>query len=468
MAVTRGTPRAGSGDNAMALTLEIISRQRGDLGEKSRVRFDGRGGNIGRSIECDWVLPDPDRFVSSRHAAIDFRSGSYYLIDTSTNGVFVNDADTPVGKGNPQRLFNGDRVRMGEFLMVVRIDDADDIDFDAALEHEDPVSRRHRVEAPETAANTMVDEHLITGAIDVLSLEPSLIEDPKAAFRPGTTQPVDRGRKPDAKDAAGTGARNSDAGAGKAPDDSPAAQRARLSVVQGGAAQAAGNGNASRDARHAGAAPAPRARGAEPAGNDADRAIAVFLRAAGLDADTLPAMPLETLLHRLGQLTRETVVGLSETLHSRAQQKSDMRLSNTTIQPRQNNPLKFSASVDEALARLLGDESSEYLPAVEAVREAFGDIKRHQAATLVASRRAFEDFFERLDPTELEERFERGGKRKSLLPGGSRARYWELYGELYQALTQHAPGQFPQIYTEEFARAYDEALAELQQRRERA
>ena len=45
------------------------------------------------------------RYMSSRHASIDYRSGSYYIVDTSTNGVYVNDSETPVGRGNPQRLF---------------------------------------------------------------------------------------------------------------------------------------------------------------------------------------------------------------------------------------------------------------------------------------------------------------------------------------------------------------------------
>ena len=57
------------------------------------MEFGRSGGTIGRSLESDWVLPDGQRYLSSRHASIDYRSGSYYVVDTSTNGVYVNDAE---------------------------------------------------------------------------------------------------------------------------------------------------------------------------------------------------------------------------------------------------------------------------------------------------------------------------------------------------------------------------------------
>ncbi|HJR68780.1 MAG TPA: type VI secretion system-associated FHA domain protein TagH, partial [Gammaproteobacteria bacterium] len=110
----------------MALRLQIISRHRQGLGERGSMEFGRNGGTIGRSLESDWVLPDGQRYLSSRHASIDYRSGSYYIVDTSTNGVYVNDAEQPVGRGNPQRLFSGDRIRLGEYEISVEIRDEDD------------------------------------------------------------------------------------------------------------------------------------------------------------------------------------------------------------------------------------------------------------------------------------------------------------------------------------------------------
>ena len=117
----------------MSLQLEIVSDHKDLLGEDHVRLFSEDGGTIGRSLENDWILPDPDRFISGRHATVDFQAGAYYLADVSSNGVYVNDESEPLGKGNPRRLFNGDRLRMGDFEFIVSLDEGEDLDQIAAL-----------------------------------------------------------------------------------------------------------------------------------------------------------------------------------------------------------------------------------------------------------------------------------------------------------------------------------------------
>ncbi len=71
-----------------------------------------------RRLEC---------FISSRHATIDYKGGIYYLADVSSNGVYVNNEVEPIGRGNPRRLFNGDRLRMGDFEFEVYIDSGESL-----------------------------------------------------------------------------------------------------------------------------------------------------------------------------------------------------------------------------------------------------------------------------------------------------------------------------------------------------
>ena len=47
-------------------------------------------------------------------------------------------------------------------------------------------------------------------------------------------------------------------------------------------------------------------------------------------------------------------------------------------------------------------------------------------------------------------------------------KYWDLYGELYHTLKQNPKDEFPHTFVEQFARAYEEKLAELTNRRARA
>ncbi len=98
------------------------------MGQSYVHEFAACGGTIGRSLECDWPFPDSKRYVSSRHALIDYHGGAYYLVDLSRNGTFINGSDTPVGKGKPQRLFDGDIIRIGEFVIAASVseDECDD------------------------------------------------------------------------------------------------------------------------------------------------------------------------------------------------------------------------------------------------------------------------------------------------------------------------------------------------------
>src|SRR5580658_9769389 len=106
----------------MALKLTVLSDQRAPLGPRGSVVFGVGGGSIGRGRDNDWVLPDPQRYLSAHHARVQFRHGAYYLFDTSTNGVFVNDGTVPLGRRNDYPLRSGDRLRLGDYDIVVSID----------------------------------------------------------------------------------------------------------------------------------------------------------------------------------------------------------------------------------------------------------------------------------------------------------------------------------------------------------
>src|SRR5207237_5584716 len=107
----------GSGLGTMTLRLRIVSDQRRLLGDRSSITFTVDGGNIGRSADNDWVLPDPLRYVSAHHARVEYRDGHFFLEDLSTNGVFVNDDERPLGKAKPMghQLTTGDVIRMGDY-----------------------------------------------------------------------------------------------------------------------------------------------------------------------------------------------------------------------------------------------------------------------------------------------------------------------------------------------------------------
>ena len=202
-----------------------------------------------------------------------------------------------------------------------------------------------------------------------------------------------------------------------------------------------------RQAPQPSVAAAPRANSDEP--------LSAFFRGAGLPQKPLTEQERNAMLFLLGQLTRELLTGVAESLHLRAQQKTHLKLANTTIQKQDNNPLKFSASTSEALQSLLFKASKQYMGPVEAVRDAFADLCGHQQALLKALSVAVPEYVNRLDPIVLEDKFARAG-RGNLMSAAKRIKHWELYKDLFQVVAHHNPGQLPTQFLEELARAYEE------------
>ena len=97
---------------------------------------------------------------------------------------------------------------------------------------------------------------------------------------------------------------------------------------------------------------------------------------------------------------------------------------------------------------------------VEAIRDNFRELKAQNAASLAATRAAFEEFLGRVDPKELEERFDRAAKR-GVFGAQNKAKYWDLYAEMFAGLAQRPADGFPHVFTETFAKAYEAKLRAL-------
>lgn len=84
--------------------------------------FTEHGGSIGRGADCTWVLECPERLVSRRHAEIVHDGGCFWLVDNSANGVFHNDDDDPIGRGQRVAIAHDDTFRLGSFLVRADVD----------------------------------------------------------------------------------------------------------------------------------------------------------------------------------------------------------------------------------------------------------------------------------------------------------------------------------------------------------
>ncbi len=403
----------------MALRLEIVSEHSSLVGDDCVREFHEKGGTIGRSLQNDWILPDPDRFISGKHATIDFKGGAYYLADISTNGVYVNGDCEPLGQGNPRRLFNGDTIRMGDFEIAVRIDEGESIVMPLDEPDASPITDHAGSLVDEDPLKTgmlLLDEEAITGDDEFQSalfggpVEAESVEAAVEAAVDAATDEPEPSLIPEPH--------------AKAESTAPTAPLAEADLV-------------ARDM------------------------LDTFLDGLGIDRSELhPDTDLSDVMRNAGEVLREFVQGTTQLLASRANLKNAFRLDQTTVLPRHNNPLKLAANTKDSIKQMLVGKEGEYLGPRDAVREVCRDLLFHQDAFLDAMNKSFLEFADRFDPDELEEGFMHNSTSNFLGKMFDKQKYWGMYREVYPILTEKGSGRFPQMYAEEFVKAYERQIAE--------
>jgi type VI secretion system protein len=394
----------------MALRLRVVSDHRRWLGGKSTIVFGVAGGSIGRSAENDWVLPDPQRYVSGRHARILFRQGAFYLEDTSTNGTFVNEAESPIGPRSPYELKNGDVLRIGEYHVVVALDAATDFapDDSGLLNTEDSGRRARGAQSADLGAS--------------LRLE-ALLETSHNSASSSGLKPVNA------------------FGQAVTPNGEPAPFAAQTDAESDAVAR--------RIERLAKAASKQRADKA-PGLYDVQSGLQTFCRGAGIDGEQLPPETATRVLHLAGQLLRESLLGLKDTARAHKTDRNRFRIEYSPSDDEQRPSLQHG-TVEELLLALLKAHESRTRDGVQWIRERFEDARQHETSSLEAMRGAFVDFIARLDPKDLSTRFERASNRKIM---GAAPQKWELYGEFYRNLTEMPANGLPHMFIEAFAIHY--------------
>lgn len=185
-----------------------------------------------------------------------------------------------------------------------------------------------------------------------------------------------------------------------------------------------------------------------------------LIKAMGLQDKNLVDEQINQINKLVGVVVREMVSGLMQVLGSRSSIKNEFRMNVTTIQPVENNPLKFSANVDDALENMFIKEGNAYKKPVAAVREGFEGVAEHQVAILAGIRAAFKGVIERFDPILLEQRFAKHMK-SSIIPGSQKAKNWECYLEYYNELAGDIDNSFQYLFGDEFVKAYEDQLQQL-------
>ncbi|MCG7911260.1 MAG: type VI secretion system-associated FHA domain protein TagH [Candidatus Thiodiazotropha taylori] len=500
-----------SDSNSATITLTVSLKAGSAPAQPMSTTFDQQGGSIGRRDENDWVLPDPERFISGRHALIFYSENAFHLTDTSSNGVFINRSATALGKDNVIKLEDGDTIGIGDYEISVSLpqaetlaaDDFDNLDDPFAQMSEQLAGEPESVETPpidaaadlhqptEEPVYTLDEpdpsELVVEQSSDEVSPTPlsqtDHTSDLNAYFNQPTPIPEDWDLDespsgaipadepipsaeilPPLDDQAESQAPFPDPQAvGKEESAAPALSQESIPRPGLKTKPPAQPSSPPQSAPQSSPPPAPKPVTAT-AGTATDDAGLRQALASGLGVPEsyLEGISLADLLGNLGSAMRANVEGTMSILRARAQMKGEFRMSQTMIQPVENNPLKFSINTEDALRHLVNpSQKSGYLPPLNAIEEAHEDIEAHMLAVMVGMQAALQVVLQRFKPEILEKRLGQSALLEKL-PLYRHAKTWDLFTELYSEIAVEAEDDFHQLFGRTFSQAYEEQIRRLE------
>lgn len=188
--------------------------------------------------------------------------------------------------------------------------------------------------------------------------------------------------------------------------------------------------------------------------------LAAFLRGLGPLQQPVSALTPD-LMERIGDLLRTATDGTLQLLHTRQEFKREVRAQVTVIAAQANNPLKFSPTVDVALAHLLGPGVRGFMPADAAMRDAYDDLRAHEFGVAVGLRAALAHVIEQFSPERLEKNISARSRLDAIFSANRKARLWDEFVKLYADIAREAEDDFHSLFGKAFLQAYEEQLAKL-------
>lgn len=498
----------------MDLLLEIISHQRHSLpAEHTQFTFSTAGGTIGRNQNCNWCIDDPERLISGSHCSIVFENNHFYIHDTSTNGLFINDQPNPLGS-QVHTIANGDLLSLGQYQLratlmaqqeravyssvvhnpqsqnsISGIQAAPDnvsLFPDATVQELDPLAPFEQSSSAPGRLNNqdiLAEPDPVNGILNPVSFNQSYVDLPNAIpedwhsdSQTGTEQPVTKQaesyiqttpeKRPETVQKVGSFEDfNKDYHSGIAVENSllSPVKEQPFSGIQNNNQQSNLN-NIAHTVDHISdnTAVATRTLSETHSKSNTDTDIVnILFNTLGIKAEDVPAEKLPQLVKNIAQISRHSMQGIMQTMNARAHLKNEFRMERTTIKTEQNNPLKFCINYEQLLHYMLTHPVPGYLNSEESVKEAFKELQEHQIAVMAGMKSALMYMLNKLSPEKIQQRSD---KTISLTLSNKKTRYWEAYKELYEDIMSE-DDVFNHVFGNEFCRAYEHQAELLKESR---
>jgi type VI secretion system protein len=188
------------------------------------------------------------------------------------------------------------------------------------------------------------------------------------------------------------------------------------------------------------------------AASDEDAFFRMLYEKLGLPKEFMSTVDKETFAEDIATVMLSTTKGVMSLLASRTAFKQESRLSATLIQPRSNNPIKFSIDPEDTLEMLLVKKKKGYMTTGDAYDEALKDIQLHQMAFMSGLQGTLVGLLAELAPESIEKQINE--KSKLFMGLNANSQCWQLYKEKQNTLAKSVTENLNEILGSYFSDAY--------------
>ncbi|MFY8283053.1 type VI secretion system-associated FHA domain protein TagH [Pseudoalteromonas sp. SSMSWG5] len=411
---------------------------------------------FGRSEDCDWYLPDPEKVISGRHGKIVKETDGFYVYDYSTNGLFINFSVSPLGKENKHRLNDGDILTIGDFQIESTLqqdEQAQNFEPHVNSFNTPPTELPTNLSGNFNASSEQQLAYDSSSELEEAMLAPTFQKAPSENIdifsQQNLSQPIPEDWD-DLVQLAGT-VKEKENRMTVLPSEEPVSSTSSLNESKQFNSGNSGNSTNALNNSSYSSVSAPIKNNQI---SNSSKLVISFLNGLSVNEKLTAELQNEDTWQHMGECFKLFLEGSMDLIRQRTNIKNQLKLNHTTFKVEQNNPLKFSATIDDVMQNLFVRNSASFLQANQAVKESFVDIKLHEQGLLAGATGALNGLLEQLSPRDIKAQSNKGGLLSSL-PAYGGASSWRIYNELYADIADDVKAKGVLAFSDDFLKAYN-------------
>ncbi|WP_028865932.1 type VI secretion system-associated FHA domain protein TagH [Psychromonas aquimarina] len=437
----------------MQVNFKIVSYHRLSPEQVSEISVE-QNALFGRSDSNDWYLPDPEKVVSGTHVEVVKEADGFYLYDRSTNGVYINRSVEALGD-KKHKLCSGDLLSIGDYEIAAELSgESKDSLVNTGTFNSPSVNVDTPAPAAAEPASFLAHDLLQTEALNNAAALPAVNNDLNDHFCAPASIPEEWDLN--------LLVNNTDTSVSR-PQIKPAPQKNDHMVSPVAPRQVSSEPApaAAEPVNNTAALQPPREPHQVSPVNHTNSPMDEFLKGLGISKNIAAAALPDEIYFELGQSMNLMLLGLIKSLRTRASLKNEFKINQTTFQQQENNPLKFSATIDDVFQNLYLHRSSSFLSSKSAIDEAFNDTENHDKALVAGTLGALQGLLEQLDPERIRENNYQEHYLDKIIPKNKPARNWNMFLQLHENLKDEISTHGSSALTDDFVKAYDQTIKSL-------